>query len=181
MAAEPPLSWSRAQRGLHWTMAALVLTTVPMGLVMVALPFRHLLLKFVLYQAHKTIGITVFVLACLLLALHWRRGRPPFQGLPPWQVRAASSGHQALFALVIVTPVLGYFLAATAPARIPTLFLGVFNIPHVVGTDPAMYAVLHRVHLALALLLALLACGHAAVALRHQITGLGTLARMWRG
>ena len=43
---------------------------------MVALPFRQLLLKFLLYQLHKTIGITAFVLALGQLALHWRRGRP---------------------------------------------------------------------------------------------------------
>jgi cytochrome b561 len=76
MTIEPPASWSRAQRALHWTIAALVLLAAPLGLYMVALPFRQLLLKFVLYQLHKTIGITVFLLVLAQLALHWRRGRP---------------------------------------------------------------------------------------------------------
>ncbi|MBX6747837.1 MAG: cytochrome b/b6 domain-containing protein, partial [Acetobacteraceae bacterium] len=61
MAVEPPASWSRAQRRLHWTTAALVVIAAPMGVVMAALPFRQLLLKFLLYQLHKTIGITVFL------------------------------------------------------------------------------------------------------------------------
>jgi hypothetical protein len=46
MAAERPASWSRAQRILHWAIAALVLLAAPMGVYMVALPFRQLLLKF---------------------------------------------------------------------------------------------------------------------------------------
>jgi cytochrome b561 len=68
-----------------------------------------------------------------------------------------------------------------APARIPTLFLGVIPVPHLVGTDPAWFAILRQVHLALALLLVLLALGHALMAVRHHRTGDRTLVRMWRG
>ena len=179
---ERPASWSRAQRVLHWTIAALVLLAAPMGVYMVALPFRQLLLKFLLYQLHKTIGITAFLLALSQLALHWRRGRPAWEEkLPDWQRRAASAVHAALFGLLVVTPLLGYLTAATAPARIPTLFLGVIPVPHVVGTDPAWFSVLRQVHLGLAALLVLLAFGHALMAVRHHLAGDRTLVRMWRG
>lgn len=182
MVVEPPASWSRAQRRLHWTIAALVLIAAPMGVTMAALPFRQLLLKFLLYQLHKTIGITVFLLVLAQLALHWRRGRPAWEaGLAEWQRRAAAAVHRLLFGLLVVTPILGYLTAATAPARIPTLFLGVIPVPHIVGTDPAWFAVLRLVHLALAALLVLLACGHALMALHHHRQGDRTLIRMWRG
>jgi cytochrome b561 len=182
MASERPASWSRAQRLLHWAIAALVLLGAPMGVYMVALPFRQLLLKFLLYQLHKTIGITVFLFALGQLALHWRRGRPDWDaGLPEWQRRAAVVVHAALFGLLCATPILGYLTATTAPARIPTLFLGVVPVPHIVGTDPTWFAVLRHVHLGLALLLVLLASGHATMALRHHWAGDRTLARMWRG
>jgi cytochrome b561 len=181
-ARERPASWSRAQRILHWAIAALVLFAVPMGVWMVALPFRQLLLKFLLYQLHKTIGITAFLLALGQLALHWRHGRPAWaEGLPRWQRRAASTVHATLFGLLVATPALGYLTAATAPARIPTLFLGVVPVPHLVGTDPAWFAVLRQVHLGLALLLVLLALGHAVMALHHHRAGDRTLVRMWRG
>src|SRR5271155_2727133 len=62
MPAEPPQCWSRAQRALHWSIAAFILLAAPIGAYMVTLPFQQLLLKFVLYQLHKTIGITVFLL-----------------------------------------------------------------------------------------------------------------------
>jgi len=182
MANERPAAWSRAQRILHWAIAVLILFVAPIGAYMVALPFRQMLLKFLLYQLHKTLGITVFVLALSQLALHWRRGRPAWDaGLPDWQRRAASAVHATLFGLLVVPPVLGYLTAATAPARIPTLFLGVVPVPHVVGTAPAWFAVLRQVHLGLAVLLVLLAFGHALMALHHHRAGDRTLVRMWRG
>lgn len=178
----PRASWSRAQRLLHWTTAALVLVAVPLGVYMVGLSFRQLLLKFVLYQLHKSIGILVFLLALVQLALHLRRGRPGWEAdLPDWQRLGAAVVHAALFGLLGATPVLGYLAAAAAPAQIPTLFLGVIPVPHLIGTDPDLYAVLRRVHLGLALMLALLAFGHAAMALHHHREGRQTLVRMWRG
>jgi cytochrome b561 len=89
--------------------------------------------------------------------------------------------HAALFGLLVATPFLGYLTAATAPARIPTLFLGMVPVPHIVGTSPAWFAVLRQVHLGLALLLVLLACGHALMAAHHHRAGKRTLIRMWRG
>src|SRR4051794_41668915 len=98
MAGERPASWSRAQRLLHWTIVTLVLLAAPMGVYMVALPFRQLLLKFLLYQLHKTIGITAFLLALGQLALHWRRGRPAWDAaLSDWQRRAGTRGPAMLF------------------------------------------------------------------------------------
>jgi len=182
MPAEPPQSWSRAQRALHWSIAAFILLAAPIGAYMVTLPFQQLLLKFVLYQLHKTIGITVFLLVLAQLTLHWRHGRPPLGGdVPRWQRRAAPRVHAALFVLVIATPCLGYLTAATAPARIPTLFLGVIPVPHVVGTHPAWFGVLRQIHLAFAIVLVGLAGGHAAAALHHHWKGHDTLMRMWRG
>jgi cytochrome b561 len=175
-------SWSRAQRRLHWAIAALVLLAAPMGVCMVALPFRQLLLKFLLYQLHKTIGITAFLLALWQLMLHWRRGRPAWDAaLLHWQRRAAAVVHAMLFGLLCATPIMGYLTAATTPARIPTLFLGMVPVPHIVGTDPAWFAVLRQVHLALAVLLVLLAVGHALTAVHHHRAGGRTLVRMWCG
>ncbi len=182
MVIEPQASWSRLQRRLHWTMAALVLLAAPMGVIMVGLPFRDLLLKFVLYQLHKTLGIAVFLLVLVQLSVHSWRGRPAWDSsLPAWQVRAASAVHVTLFALLAVTPFVGYLTAATAPAKIPTLFLGVIPVPHLVGTDPVWFGVLRQVHLALAGLLVLLACGHAFIAVQHHRHGKATLIRMLRG
>ncbi len=164
-----------------WT-AALIFLALPLGFLMVAVPLGDLFAKFLLYQLHKTIGISVLLLVAARLGLRAARGRPAWErGLPHWQRRLAAAGHGALYGLMIGTPVLGYFTAATAPAQVPTLFLLLINVPHLVGADAQWYAVLRPVHLAAAVLLVFLAIGHAGMAVLHQVRGGDTLARMWNG
>lgn len=97
-----------------------------------------------------------------------------------WQRQAAGFIHGALYALALATPILGYFVAATAPAQVPTLFLLVLPVPHLVGTSAAAFAVLRGAHRAAAILLVVLATGHAAMAIQHHRAGHATLRRMWR-
>lgn len=174
--------WSRAQRRLHWALAALVFAAAPVALLMVSLSYQQLLLKFIAYQLHKTIGLTVLLLVLLQIGLHWRRGRPPQPpAMPPWQRRAAAAAHGLLFLLLLAVPGLGYLVAATAPIGIPTLYLGVIPVPHLVATDAAWFALLRPVHQLLAWLLVGLAAAHAGMALLHHLQGKPTLTRMWRG
>lgn len=185
MRAEGPperSGWSAAQRRLHWMVAALVLLTAPIGLAMVVVPFAELLLKFLLYQGHKSLGLAVLVLSLVQLALHVWRGRPPPEpGLAGWQHRAALAAHAALFALLLLVPLTGYLTAAAAPAGIPTLFLFVVPVPHLIGPDEALYGTIRRVHAVLCAALVLLAAGHAAMALHHHRRGRAVLLKMWRG
>jgi cytochrome b561 len=149
---------------------------------MVGVPLSQLLLKFLLYQLHKTLGILVFALVVVRLVVRARDGRPRSdEDLPAWQRQAAGAVHVLLYAVVFVTPLLGYFTAATAPIGIPTLFLGVIPIPHIVGADPVWFAVLRQVHRSMAILLVVLAGAHAIAAFHNHLRGRGTLIRMWRG
>ena len=174
--------WSRAQRGTHWASAGLVLVGFALGWIMVAVPYRPLLLKFSLYQAHKTIGLLVLALALWRLALRVLRRRPAWDvALSPAQVRLAGLGHVALYGLLLAVPVLGYVTAAAAPIRIPTLLFGVIAVPHVIGVDAASFAWLRPIHRGAAIALVGLACGHAAVAIAHHRAGRYVLWRMWRG
>lgn len=173
-------TWSRAQRGLHWSTAVLIVLGFALAWIMVAVPLQQMLEKFLLYQLHKTIGLTVFGLTIWRLVLRMRRGRPPAgPDLPRWQRSAASAMHAALYSLALVVPVLGYFTAATAPARIPTLFLLVLPVPHAVGPDKAAYDVLHLVHRDAAVALIALAVGHTLAAFYNHAKGRPTLVRMW--
>lgn len=173
--------WSPGQRRLHWWSAAAVLLAFAIAWLMVGVPLSALLLKFALYQLHKTLGLTVFALLFVRLLLRARRGRPAWDALPAWQLRAASISHALLLALLGIVPVLGYFTAATAPARVPTLFMGVVPVPHVVSADLAWFALLRATHRALAIALVSFAALHAIAAVRHHVQGRATLRRMWRG
>jgi cytochrome b561 len=162
--------WTRAQRGLHWWTATLIVVTFPLGFLMAGLPTSLLLLKFLLYQLHKSLGITVIILAVIRLAVRIRLGRPPWPRMPAWQRHAASWAHSGLYGLLLIVPILGYFTAASAPAEVPTLFFGI-PVPHVIGPDPALFAVLRSCHKTASITLAVLASGHAVVALHHYLAG----------
>ena len=163
-----PKRWSPAQRHLHWWSASLVLLGFLLGWLMIFLPLQQLLLRFVMYQAHKTIGLVVLALTVARLLLRARRGRPPHdERIPAWQRRAATTMQAVLLILLLVQPVLGYLTAATAPAPIPTFFFGVIRIPHLLHADRTLFAVLQPLHRALAVLLITLALGHALAAWRQ--------------
>jgi cytochrome b561 len=184
MAAEPASGrvWTRSQRALHWWNALFVVVAFCLAWVMVAVPLTDLLLKFTLYQVHKTLGILAFVAAFARLGLRLRNGRPkPDETLPPWQRRAAAFAHGALYALLLATPMLGYLTASLAPLSIPTLFLGVIPLPAIAQPSQDWYPVVRAVHRGAAITLVALATGHAAAAVRHHLHGRAHLVRMWSG
>ncbi len=176
-----PAEWSLAQRLLHWATAVLVIVGFVIAFVMVALPLRELLLKFTLYQVHKSIGLLVVLLVVARLVVRAARGRPAPEPGPRWQTQAATAGHTALYVLLLVVPVLGYCVASTASLRIPTRFLGLIALPDPFGPDPALFAVLRPLHMTLAILLIVLAAGHAAMAVHHHLRRRTVLRRMWFG
>jgi cytochrome b561 len=179
VSASPSDGWSPAQRRLHWTVALLVACGFVIGLVMVALPLTQLLAKIIAYQVHKTIGLLVPPLVAWRLVLRARRGRPADDpALPGWQRRAAAAGHAALYALLIVVPVLGYLSASSAPGQIETVMFLLIPIPHVLEPDEATYEALRALHQALAWSLVVLAAGHGAMAVAHHRRGHRVLARM---
>jgi len=174
--------WLRSQRVLHWATALLVVAAFVIAWPMVVLPFRLLLLKFTLYQVHKTLGLLVALTAAVRLALLARFGRPAWdEALGSRGIRLARAGHGLLYALLIVVPLLGYATASSAPLRIPTLFLGLVDVPHLVPADAAVFAAVRWVHLGLAVLLVLLAVGHGGMAVLHHRRGRAVLTRMWNG
>lgn len=176
------MEWTRAQRKLHWWTASIVVLVFPIGFLMVEIPFYQLVAKFFIYQLHKTLGIIVFAIAVVRLGLRARVERPMWDpAVPGPQLKAAALVHALLYLLLVITPILGYLVAATASARVPTLFLGVIPVPHLVGVDKQWFTLLLPIHRLAAILLLLLAAGHAGMAVYHHLRGRGTLVRMWRG
>jgi len=140
---------ARIRRHLHWWTAALVTVGFAIAWLMTALPATELLVKFLLYQMHKSLGLCVAGLAMPRLILAWRVGGHP------------RSVQAALYALLLLVPLLGYFTAATSPTAVPTLFFLAFSVPHAIAPDQAVFGVIRPVHKWLAIGLIGLAAWHA--------------------
>ena len=88
-------------RLLHWSMAALILTMLLIGVAMVtSLADYHALVAL-----HRPLGLLILLLAVLRLANRWRRPPPPLpRNLPVWQRRAAHASHIVLYGLMLAMP-----------------------------------------------------------------------------
>lgn len=150
---------------LHWLTALLVIVTFPLGLYVHSLalsPFKLQLLSY-----HKWIGVTIFLLTVARLA--WRAGHapPPLpETIPLWQQRAAHGLHLLLYLLLLAIPVSGWLMSSAK--GVPVVYLGLVQLPDLVGKDKALGDTLQEIHEALNFgMLALLGM-HIAAALKHH-------------
>jgi cytochrome b561 len=162
------VTYSRTARALHWVTVALVALQVPVGVAMV---YRGNTLNLwdrltgALYNGHKLVGITIFVLVLWRLGYRFARGAPPDEPtLAPWQKLASHANHWGLYALLVAVPVAGYVGISLFPAL--DIF-GWFKLPGIVAPDKAAASTAFAVHRALAIGLVALVAVHVAAALFH--------------
>lgn len=174
-------------RLLHWLTAALVIALITMGLVMVPLAFDQALLKYELYQWHKSIGLTVAALTLLRLAWRLRHRPAPLpRTMPAWQRVMARLVHGAFYALLLALPLSGWAMVSSSPWEIPTIAYGLVEVPHLPAlaalpreAKPDVEAWFKTLHVALAVLLGLSILAHVAGALVHRfVDGERLLGRM---
>ncbi len=187
-AARRRAEYGPAAKTLHWTVAALVLALLGLGLAMVRWPANWLsplplALKSELYQLHKSLGLTVLALMLARLIIRAVRGAPPLPDtLPAWERRAARITHAALYVLLIAQPLIGWLLVSASRVRlgsvaiaVPTHWFDLFTVPHL----PALAAlapaeadrwagIFKSLHTATAIALTALVALHVGAALRHH-------------
>ena len=152
-------------RLLHWTMAALVLTMLFIGIGMVSTvgPRYHALLSI-----HRSIGIVILVLVAIRLINRLINPPPPLPAdLPWWQVLAAKASHYVLYGLMFGLPLVGW--AMLSAAGYPIVVFGAVHLPAILPHDVAVFAVLRTVHTVLALLLFATFLAHLGAALFHAL------------
>ena len=158
---------------LHWLIAALFLAMLAIGIVMTRLPFTDPL-TFPLYQTHKSIGATIFLLTAIRLVWRLVDGVPDLPvGLTPFERLAARATHGGLYAILLLLPLVGWVVVSASPLGIPTLLYGAVPLPHIgfVAASPdkaAIENVSSWVHTILAVLGGLLLTLHVAAALWHH-------------
>ncbi len=158
--------------GVPLGVALLFAAQVAIGITMTSLALTDPRV-FALYQAHKSIGATIFVL--VVLRLVWRlSGRgPDLLDMPRWQRIAARTTHAALYAALLVMPLLGWVVVSASPYGIPTVLYGFVELPHlafiVVSPHKQMLgSVASWAHWILAWAVSVAVIGHIAAALRHH-------------
>ena len=165
--------YTRVAIALHWLIAALILTNLPLGWLMVG---AEGLRKFTLFQLHKSVGISV--LALTIVRLGWRLANPPpaYPGtMNGWERTAAHLVHLSFYLLMLGMPLTGWIIVSASPLNIPTLLFGTVPLPHLgfvhdlsLGTRQAIETNVGTGHALLAYLFVGLIALHVAAALKHQ-------------
>ncbi len=168
---------------LHWAIAAAIFVNLGLGWWMsraIEVAERQAA-AIAAFQIHKSLGLTVLVLSVLRLAWRLSHRAPPLPAsMPDWQRWAARGVQGALYLLMIVVPLSGWTYVSAqwrgdAPLHVPTLWFGLFGVPHVFDATAvdaagrkAIAARNFTAHLWLAWSMAALLAVHAAAALRHH-------------
>lgn len=171
-----PSRYSWPAISLHWLIAALIFGGWGLGFYMADLKLSPEKLK--LFSWHKWVGMTVLWLA-LLRAL-WRatHAPPPANPAhPPWQRRAASAMHGALYLMMFAIPLSGWTFSSAS--GYPVVYFGLVQLPDLVGKNKELARLLQEVHMVLVYALVLLLLIHIGAALQHHwLHRDDTLARM---
>ena len=184
---------------LHWAIAVALLGMIPLGWWMgEALERPDTQAQAIAaFQLHKSIGLTVLALSLVRLAWRLMNPAPPLpETMKAWEKALAVAVHWAFYIIIIAMPLTGWLYVSAAwsihdnrPLEVPTLYFGLFRIPHIPGLmtlEPAARSavanVLMFIHSKLAWVIIGLATLHAAAALKHQfVDNDGVLSRMVPG
>lgn len=145
---------------LHWTIAALILYNLYLGLQYSGLGVLHLfhvpvlkglagtpavlnlpydeakgLASFTLLQLHKSIGFTILALSLVRLALRLTFYPPPAEPetLKGWEKVSSAIVHWGFYAIMIGLPLTGWVMVSASRINIPTLYFNneALQIPHI--------------------------------------------------
>jgi cytochrome b561 len=173
-----PASYHRVAIVLHWAMAVGVCAQIMLGFWMVGIPKAPPGERAYWFNVHKSIGITLGLLA--LARLLWRAANaaPALPlSVPRGQRTAARCSHAALYLCMIIMPLSGYL--GSSFTKYPIKYFG-YTLPHWGWESPMLKELMSQVHNVTAMLFVALIIIHVAAALKHLLIARdGVFNRMW--
>ena len=173
----PVIGYSGVAKLLHWLVVLLLCLQYVAAFNMPHIGRNPTMTPII--SLHFSLGLLIIFVLLARLAWRWTHAEPPPQdGLPPWQLLTARVAHWALYALLVVLPLLGWLNASFRGFDLS--FFGLFGVPRLVAPRSPGFAWTGDVHIALSYYFFLPIVGlHIAAALYHQfIKKDGVLGRM---
>jgi cytochrome b561 len=151
-------------RLLHWTMAAMVLTMLCIGVAMVAsLANYH-----VLVTIHRPLGIAILILVVVRFVNRLLNPPPPFPATMSRAERlAATASELTMYGLMFVLPLVGWGMLSAA--HYPIALYRSLHLPFILPHNAMLYAVLRTAHTVLAYLFVLTFIAHFGAILFHTL------------
>jgi cytochrome b561 len=181
--AQGAAGYGSVAKWFHWITVVLLAVALPVGFVIKYITpedgFAH---KMLFYAIHESAGLTIFVVALARLAWRLTHRPPPHPSdLPPLMRKAADGVHHALYAMLILQPLLGFFMtnAFGFPMQGATAYLGLIDLPKFMEARKGLAEALKLLHMIGGYTILVLLVLHIGGAVFHQaIRRDGTLLRM---
>lgn len=140
---ERPKAYSAAARWLHLITAVIVLSLIPAGLAMTRMAEGETQDR--LFSMHEEFGFLVLILAVARIWVRATRGAPaPAASLTPFERVASNAVHHALYAMIVIMPLLGWFGKSAYGA--PISMFGWFDIPSIWPKDAKLSETIFLAH-----------------------------------
>lgn len=164
-------------RGVHWTLALLIIGSIGLGWYVMSLSYYDRW-YYTSLEWHKALGMAALLIGVLnLCRAAGSTGPAPPASRAPWERRAIRVVHGLLFLMMVAVPLTGYIVSTSAGDAV--VIFGWFDVPALLPRGEALRDMAVELHYYLAYGTAILVLVHVAAALKHHfIDRDDTLRRM---
>lgn len=150
---------------LHWLIAIAIVGMLVLGFYMTDLHLSPTKIR--LYNWHKWIGVSIFLLVLLRLLWRLRHPAPPLPAsMSPALRLGAHLSHIGLYMLMFAMPLSGWIMSSALGFRV--VWFGVLPLPNLVAKNAVWGERLEDLHTALAYCIIAIVALHALAAFKHH-------------
>jgi cytochrome b561 len=158
-------SWGSLSKTLHWLVVLLIITQWAIAQRADSLPLG--LAKLEALAWHKSVGITVLMLAVIRLLWRWMNPVPDLTAeTQAWERVLAKLSHLLLYGLIFALPISGWLMSSAK--NYPVSWFKLFQLPDLVKPGEQLFQQMRDLHHLLFGVLVVVALLHIAGALKHH-------------
>ncbi|HEY8333971.1 MAG TPA: cytochrome b [Tardiphaga sp.] len=154
-------------RILHWVRAVLIIGLIAAGWTMTTLNDEVTSRYDFLYPWHKSFGVLAFLIVLAQLAIRGQSRLPGPAPLPAHEKVLSHAVHVAIYALLLIVPLMGYAMSSSYAQSSGVPFFGI-HLPELLPKNDDRFRVFQFLHKTLAYSLLALIALHVVGALKHR-------------
>lgn len=162
------VQYSNIAKFFHWLIAGLIVSQYVLAKLSERAEHQgQTLEQLALLANHKSVGMTILLLAILRLGYRLTHAAPALpNSMPKWQTNASHLSHCLLYGALFALPITGWLMSSAKSYSVS--WFNLFSFPDLVSPKQNLADFFHQTHHTLAELLFVLALLHIAAAIKHH-------------
>ncbi len=160
--------YTNIAKSLHWLVAGLIISQYVLAeLAESAKKNDQILDQLALLANHKSIGITILVLALIRLLYRFKNPAPTLpSSMSAWQIQASKTSHFLLYGFLFALPITGWLMSSAKSYSVS--YFNLLALPDFIAPNEGLAEQLQSAHYYLGEALFYIALLHIAAALKHH-------------